>query len=272
MDVWAFGCCLYEALTGRPAFVGDTVSDTIAGILERQPDWDAMPSNVSSGLRVLMRRALEKDPRRRLHHVGDARLELEDASRPDGTFTELQAPVGRSQRRARGFWASVVLSALVGAVVSWSVFVPRHEPSTPTPIHLEANVPEGYWMGEVGGLLAISRDGAQLAFNVQRGNEPSKLFLRSLGGNAARVVDGSDGAWNPFFSPDGQWIGFQAGGSIVKSPTTGGGAPQRICEAGRQILGAVWLDDDTILFGGGRDNGLFRVAAGGGCPLELTRP
>ena len=271
-DVWAFGCCLYEALTGRPAFVGDTESDTITGILERQPDWDAMPSNVSSGLRVLMRRALEKDPRRRLHHVGDARLELEDASIPDDTFTEPKAPADRSQRRARGFWATVVLSALVGGVVSWSVFVLRDEPSTSTPIHLEANLPEGYRMGELGGSLAISRDGAQLAFRVQRGNEPSKLFLRSLGGNEARVVDGSDGAWNPFFSPDGQWIEFQAGGSIFKSSTTGGGRPQRICEAGREILGAVWLDDDTILFGGGRYKGLFRVAAGGGSPLELTRP
>ena len=273
-DVWAFGCCLYETLTGRHAFGGESVTDVLAAIVKEEPAWDRLPQSTPIAVRRLLRRCLTKDPRERLRDIGDARLEVRDALRePEaGREPRMLSSTRRRVTAGAGLVAALLLGVLLGGIL-WTILASRRELPLSTTIRLEANLPPGYEMSPPrDGSLAVSPDGGLLAFTAQQADGPFELFLRPLDETDARLVDGAEGAWNPFFSPDGRWIGFQAGGAIYKSPTSGG-APQRICEAGAGgVYGAAWLPDDTIIFGGGRYKGLFRVSAQGGTPEELTRP
>ena len=278
-DIWAFGCVLYEMLTGRAPFAGDTISDTLAATLEREPDRTMLPADTPPLIRRLLRRCFEKDRTRRLADMADARLDIDDAL----SGSEIDAPVALSisRTRERLTWTSSLL--LVGltaaAIVAWT--------TRPVPVPLETTrtilsvAPTGETSGanaleqRVGGArptrtaVALSPDGKTLVFDAIWGGRP-QLYARAMDQLSATPISGTSGASSPFFSPDGQWVGFGAGGELKKVPI-GGGPAVTLCKASA-LFGASWGDDGTIVFASARNGGLWRVSAEGGTPEAITTP
>jgi Tol biopolymer transport system component len=262
-DIWAFGCVLFEVLTRHRGFAGATTSDTIAHILERPPDWALLPAETPPAIHRLLRRCLVKDPAHRLRDIGDARLEIEEASSAPQEGTP---DTTTSQRR----WipiASLVVGVLAGAGIGLALR-PEAARTLATPVHfvvpLSAEEP-------LAGLdfpaVAISPDGSQMAYVASRGGR-TQLVLRPMNAVERIPVAGTTDAIGPFFSPDGDWIAFFAGGKLKKVPVSGGPSVT-ICDAGIGVGGA-WGTDDMIVFSPATGSPLFRVSAAGGAASRLT--
>jgi Tol biopolymer transport system component len=266
-DIWAFGCCLYEALSGKATFLGDTVSDTIAGILKQEPDWQALPHETPAILRSVLRQCLKKDPNHRLQHIGDARVEIEEA-------LGAPLPAGAPIVSRPALWRSAIpwcLTAILAAVALWALL--RTTPLQPTALKRAAiTLPPGQaWINA--SALALSPDGKQVVYAAQTG-EQSQLFLRALDDFEAQPIPGTEGGQCPFFSLDGQWVGFLAGPKI-KKVMIGGGAPVTLYDMERgRTWGASWGPDDRIYFSRWpqRNSGgnIWRIPAHGGEPEPLT--
>ena len=275
-DIWAFGCVLYEILTGRRAFGGETVSDTLAAILRADPDLAALPEDTPRAVRRLLTRCLHKDPRLRLHHVGDARLEVLDGLA--GLDAEVDLPLTAMPQRR--FVPALLVTGVVAAVLSglavWSSIGTRESAAPqlsrwlfepPNGGRFRALNGEGPWLPYPP--IAVSADGELLAYAAAVTDGPVHLWLRNVDGLDVRQVPGTEGAELPFFSPDGAWLGFWADGALQKVRVEGG-RPEKIADIPSRPRGAAWAADDTVVFGG--DNtGLQRVAAGG-IPVEITEP
>ena len=257
-DIWAFGCVLYEMATGRRAFAGDTWSDTVAVILEREPEWHAVPAGTPAALVGLIRRCLEKDPRRRLRDAGDARLELEAlATQPAA------APGHRSLRGAFVLAASAIAFTALGAAIRPWLGAPAEDTAAPrTAFALELGAGE-----RLAGRPAISPDGRLVAYQSNM-DQVRRLSLRSLETTDARTLPGTEGGTAPFFSPDGLHLAFFADGKLKRMPIADG-LPYDVCAA-ETPRGGSWGDDDFIVFANGLDAGLFRVPASGGTPQPFT--
>ncbi len=205
-DVWAFGCVLYEMLAGRPAFSRSTVTDTLAAILEREPDWTALPRATSDAIHRVLRRCLEKDARLRLHDIADARIEIDDELRADHTDRPL-----RSGRRLK--MLSAALAVVVLAVVTaWAVSRLRTSETSGPVLRLQINPPPGGHFGRVGSPipnLALSPDGKTLVYDATV-NGQFALWLHPLDGTKATVLPGSEAASWPSWSLDGRYIAFAA--------------------------------------------------------------
>ena len=217
-DVWAFGCVLYEMLTGRQAFQGELVSDIMASILARDPDYTTLQTNLHPNLQQLLRRCLEKEPKQRWQAVGDVRFEMEQLlADPSGVIVQPAADVVQALPRPVLPWvlASVVLTGLLTAVVTWTL---KPQPQNPV-ARFAVDVPEG----EARVAVALSPDDRYLVYSAN-----DQLYLREVAQMDAVPIRGTDGAVNPFFSPDGQWIGFAADGQLKKVPI-GGGPPVTLC-------------------------------------------
>ena len=222
-DIWAFGCVLYEMLTGRLAFRGETTSDTIAAILEREPDWKALPAGIPSRIRSLLERCLRKDLRRRLHDIGDARIEIDEAgNEPDPVGVPATPPVS-SWRRGYAAWAlSVALVVSAAALVILALFQPASDSRV---VRFDVFGPEGSAM-VVG--QPLSPDGRTLAFVAGREVDgPSsggthRIWVRPLDSVSAAPLPGTEGASRVFWSPDSQYIGFSARGTLMKVDRAGG--------------------------------------------------
>jgi Tol biopolymer transport system component len=269
-DIWAFGCVLYEMLTGRQAFAGETVSDMIAAILEREPEWEALPDTTPVSVRQLLKRCFEKDPRHRVRDIGDARIELDDAlaGRAAG------APVVRRARRERGAWIAMAVVVLATALVAGSVLYPRRAPAD-TPAYRSSILPSP-GASRPAGLLpssrfALSPDGRQLAFVGTDAGGVTGLWVQSLDGLAGQPLAGTEGALMPFWSPDSRFIGFVARGKVKKIDATGG-PPLILAEhTGGGNAGATWNRDGVILLSGPRlGNPIRRVSALGGALSPVT--
>jgi len=283
-DIWAFGCVLFEMLTAQRAFAGEDVSDTLANVLKTEPDWSALPELMPTPITRLLRRSLEKDRQRRLDSAADARLEIDDA---------LTAPaIGEGVARAAvvlvtPYWRRVLpwagASALgVGlALVLLLWWAPwRPLPAAAAPLRLEATlgadaslvITAGNQDAPEGNAAVVSPDGLQLAFVAQpHGGGAPRLYVRRLDQLTATPLVGTEGAVGPFFSPDGQWIGFFGGGTLKKIAVTGG-APVTLADA-TAARGGSWAEDGTIVFGTNSGNrGLRRVSAVGGTAERLTTP
>jgi Tol biopolymer transport system component/tRNA A-37 threonylcarbamoyl transferase component Bud32 len=265
-DVWAFGCVLYEMLTGRPAFAGDTASDTIAAILDREPDWQRLPASIPPDILRLTQRCLEKHPKNRLHDIADARLEIDDAlSGRALTVPMTGKPAGA--RRAR--WAAIaLLGAIAGGLMAWSLRPADPEPAKPVArfvIPLASGDPILVDPGTSPTAIALSPDGAYLAYIAGRRGS-FQLFLRALSEPEAKPI--ASGGTDPFFSPDSQWLGFSADGKL-KKVSVRGGQPITLCDAPGS-RGASWGEDAAIVFAPLSRTGLSRVAAAGGVPQLLT--
>ncbi len=265
-DIWAFGVVIYEMLTGRSAFAGETISDTLASVMRDDPDWSALPPRLSQRWRVLLQRCLAKEPRQRLQAIGEARIALEDlAAHPeDPALSRTYVPPRRRLLR--------VLSWLIGAAALGllAVVIWRRPPSVPTAIELSI-VPSGgrKISGEVTYQpMAIAPDGKAVAYTVRDGGL-LKLRVRRLDTREDREIPGADGAHNQFFSRDGQWIAFFDGRKLSKVSVRGG-TPVELTNCFRDRLG-TWLDDGTIVYSGDVTGPLQRVSEAGGVPTAITR-
>ena len=270
-DVWAFGCVFYEILVGRRAFGNKTVADTISAILGSEPDWRSLPDTMPFGVRRLLKRCLEKDPRRRLHDMADVRIELEDLQQ-EHPETEDYAPAERLTPDQS--WVRVLLPWTVAAALGMlaaTLWMASGGSSPPTPetAHLSIELPTGHSLGGLGGAypLALSRDGRRLAYVSDDGGRATRLFLRQLGDPTVRQVPDTEGARHPFFSPDGESVGFWADGWLQRVPYAEG-PPLRIAAVPTLDRGAAWGPDDTIVFAS-TTGGLQRVSVTGGTSEQL---
>ena len=271
-DIWAFGVVFYEMLSGRRAFDGDDVSITLAGVLKEDVKWDALPADVPPALRTLMRRCLEKDPKRRLGWIGEARAILEDPAAATasaisvGTIAATPAPVWR-----RALPWSIAALALAAALGIW---LASRAPDTAaqTPRKLLTDIGADASLGIAMGASAIlSPDGTTLVFAAGKSG-PSRLYVRRLDQLEAIPLPGTEGAMSPFFSPSGDWIGFFTLTQLKKVAVTGGAAVP-LCDT-VNARGGTWLPDDTIVFSpsSAQNVRLVRVSSAGGKPVEFGTP
>jgi serine/threonine protein kinase/Tol biopolymer transport system component len=251
-DIWAFGCVLYEMLTGRLAFARETASDTIAAILERDPAWETLSPTLPVGLHRLLRRCLEKDPKHRLRDIGDARIEIHEAmagpktARPKAA-SDLRSTTGRRTRRA------------------------EQMPATRSPDQSLVRLSVDLGPDAVAGLrttAVLSPDGRRLAFLARGTDGRQRLATRLLEHAQPVLLAGTENAQDPFFSPNGEWLGFFADYKL-KRVSVQGGSPVTLCEAPND-RGASWADDDTIILAPHIYGGLFRVPGSGGPLQALT--
>jgi serine/threonine-protein kinase len=270
-DVWAFGCVMYEMLSGRAAFARKTSTDTLAAILESEPDWRALPDTTPPGMRRLLRRCLAKDPKYRLRDIGDARLELADVlTTVDAESIGVPSGSAQASRRWRQIVVGVGLVALGAAsALLWTFSRPAVQPPSPALTRTMITLPSDQELDTRGGAhpLAIAPDGRRIAYVADAGGR-TQLYIRSMDAFEPKPIAETEGAQYPFFSPDGEWVAFFAAGKL-KRVAVRGGSPLTICDAPIVGNGATWSPDGTIVFDPG-NAGLLRVAATGGAPEPLT--
>jgi serine/threonine-protein kinase len=265
-DIWAFGCVLYEMLTGRPPFPGDSVARVLARVLEREPDYAALPASTPPRVKRVIRRCLEKDPQKRLHHVADVRLEIEDGL-ADDEVSAAATPATTTRRWQVLLWAigALVLGAAGMAGYLASMRSPVREVG-PVVRSTVAALPAAEVGPRLGG-LAISPDGQRIVYA-----SAGTLLLRSLNDVDSQPLRGSEnGVW-PAFSPDGGSIAFFVPAeSVIKRLSLGGGPSSIVANTdGGRPVGLSWGPDGTIVFATATSEGLWRVRAAGGNPDRLT--
>jgi len=281
-DLWAFGCVLFEMLSGRRPFEGETISDVLAKVIERDPDWTALPGTTPPAIQKLVRRCLEKDPRRRLDSAAVARLEIEDTLAAPASGVPGRV-VSRGERWPPGALVSIgALAAIVGAIVTWAVMRPARAPA-PAVSRFAITLPstESLAFSINDRDVTLSADGTRIVYVA---GDRAQLMVRALDKLEATPVPGVENARAPFLSPDGRWIGFferldegvttgPVGRGVLKKVSTSGGPPVVICTVNGGSRGASWAADDTIVFAtSDRSTGILRVAASGGEPEGLTKP
>jgi eukaryotic-like serine/threonine-protein kinase len=264
-DIWAFGVVLYEMLTGGKLFVKDTVSDTLAAVIRKEVDLDLLPEDTPPAIRRLLRRCLERNPKERLRDIGDARLELQE-ERSTGTAA---VPADR-RRRPWLLPAGLVVGLLLGAGLA-RVLVPAAAPALPsTPARLTLKLPAEAPLAAGNFLPALdfSPDGKALTYVALGAGGIRQLAVRPIDSTEVRILPGTEGAEGPFFSPDGEWIGFWSQWKIRKVRTSGAGLPEVICDA-VDFRGATWAGH-TIVLANDQSGPLVAVDESGGTPRELT--
>ena len=266
-DIWAFGCILYEMLTGDSAFGRDNMTDTLAAIIETEPDLSALPPDTPQSIRLLLNRCLEKDPKHRLRDIGDGIPLLVEKDPP--SLPGASAPAPKNTRRELLTWLSAAaFFAAVGAGIAF-LFIPRVSPPSAAVLKSTILLPPGARLasGPRELPLAVARDGSRIAYIV---NEDSHrlLYVREMNSLDTHPIPGTEDARHPFFSPDGRSIGYFAGGAL-QTVAAAGGPPQRICDVATVSMGGSWSSDHTIVFGStGVD--LMRVSDAGGTPVAIA--
>jgi len=260
-DIWSFGCVLFEMLTGRLAFPGDTTSDRIAAVLERQPKWDTLPASTPASIRRLLRRCLEKDPARRLHDIADARIEIDDERAGKEDVERQRVPPSSAPRSplALGAAAALIVFAAAAAGAWW----PRAAPKV-SEIRLELTTAP-----TTDASIAISPDGKTIVFAARSGGR-SQLWLRPIDSSTARPLAGTFGATRPFWSPDGRSLGFFADLSLKTLDVDGGSVKTLVSEI-PVAIGGTWNRDGTILFSDNPGGPIRRTSAEGIQPVAATR-
>ena len=268
-DIWAFGVVLWEIITGRRLFEGETVSDVLAAVLRADPNWDELPANTTPSLRRVLARCLTRDPRSRLHDVADARLELEAAAEEPIAEEPAGPQAGGAQGlRVRLPWA---LAAILAVLLVLSQFVLQKAPIPGQSVVATISLPAGaapYYASEYEGSFAVSPDGRLLVFSAALKDQDPRLWVRPLGSAEAVALPGTNYGGYPFWSPDSRWIAFFADDKLKKVGLTGS-PPEIVCNAPRGRPGA-WNDEDVILFSPDTISGIHRVPASGGDPQTVT--
>jgi serine/threonine-protein kinase len=264
-DIWAFGCVLFEMLTGKRAFDGEDVSDTLANILKAEPNWAALPARLPQSIRDILQGCLQKDRKHRLGDFSTIRfLASHQAPHVEGTY-----------QPRRSFYVAlatgIAVTATVAIAVSWRLLHPSEPPAAPTRFEIVLPASEPLAIQGVDRDIAISVDGRQIAYRGGLGLQ-QQLFLRRLDQLAPVAFPGTSNVRAPFFSADGKWIGFWQGGVFYKISVTGG--PKiALCQPSGPPRGASWGDDNMIILAtNDPGTGLLRVPASGGEPQVLTKP
>jgi serine/threonine-protein kinase len=272
-DIWAFGVVLFEMITGRRAFDGETITDVVAAVVTRDPAWSLLPAETPAAIRTLLRRCLAKAPEKRLPHIGIARLEMDEAiANPEASDS---AAVPRRPSSGAAHLVSIgVAIAMAAAMVSGGAvwLLTRRGPVTRSVVRLQAalRADTPLAIDPFTRDLAFSPDGTRLAY-IAGGS--TQLYLRALDQSEATPVAGIVGVRGPFFSPDSEWVAFFQQGDLKKVSVRGGPAATicQNCAAGNR--GATWGPDEAIIFSmTGGSSGLLRVPAGGGQAVALAKP
>ena len=268
-DIWAFGCLLYEMLTGKATFRGDAVTDTLAAVIKEGPDWSQLPATTPMQVRVLLERCLQKDAKQRLQAIGDARISLDEAL--SGAPEPLSVGATPSSAPAWRRTLPWVLGLIAVAIASASAWILKPSPSLPRPVtRFTITPPLGQHLAGLDQLaLALSPDGSQLAYVAAARGTAQKIYLRAMDSTEARPVPGTEGASDPFFSPDGEWLGFFVGGKLSKISVKGGVA-QTLAGVASYTFGASWSSRGMIAFSP-YSSVLQQVSDAGGTPQPLTR-
>jgi serine/threonine protein kinase len=272
-DVWAFGCVLYEMLTGRRTFTGETTVEILGEVLKTEPDWTALPAATPRAVQSLLKRCMQKDRTRRQHSIADARIQIEEAlSDPVETQQTSAVPVSRSW----GLIAALLVLAFGLGVSATYILRPGRPNTGPvTPARFTVSPSEGTRLfsadyGPFGSMVVISPDGRRLAFVAAGPDAQRRLWIRSLDATTAQPLAGTEGASGPFWSFDSEALAFFADGKL-KRVSASGGDVRVICEAGPGG-GGSWNQGNVILFNpaDAGEGGLFRVPASGGAPVPVT--
>ncbi len=267
-DIWAFGCCLYEALSGQHPFDKATSSDTIVAILSNDPDWPPLDRNTPPSIQRLVRRCLQKDLDRRLHDIADARIELVDAldASPDESVAEVGGPL---KKRALPWVLAGIMAIAALTTALWSARQDARVGDSRLMrfmVTLPATAPMSLGSGSS---IAISPDGMRVAYVASQGGK-SEIYLRTMDQLRARPIAGTDNGSSPFFSWDGRSLGFFSEGKL-RTISTMGGAIQTLDDSPNP-RGASWGRDGRIIFSPLTIGGLRTVTADGGTSLPLTDP
>jgi len=267
-DIWAFGVVLHEMLTGERMFAAETVPETLAQVLTREPDLGALPESVPPAIRRLLRRCLERQPKRRLRDVGDARLVIDEvlAGKVEEPAGGAAVPAGATPR-----WIAPAIAAALaaGALAAWWLRPAPNVENRPTraalaiPSQLAPNVSEHV-------SIAISPDGRRQALVVLGDAGGTRLLLRDLDRTEPWLLEGSSGAFGPMFSPDGESIAYVDDTNLVRRPFAGGPAFRLTTVSTTDFRGATWSPDGYLYYSPTTASGLFRVSENGGEPQEVT--
>ncbi|MBI4902639.1 MAG: serine/threonine-protein kinase [Acidobacteria bacterium] len=266
-DIWAFGVVLFEMLSGQEMFPGETVSDSLAAVLRADFDWAKLPATTPPAIRKLLRRSLERDRKKRLADIADARIEIEEALSSPEEAASVSVPLaGPPPGTGRLPWAVAVACLGVALVVSLVAWWRASRPVVYPLMRLSVDTgPESSLSGGLGGPRAIlSPDGTRLVYLISGADGKERLATRSLDQKQPVVLAGTENAVSPFFSPDGQWVGFFADSKLKKVLVQGGGAVT-LCDA-PTARGGSWGDDGNIIAALGATSSLWRISSAGGLP------
>jgi len=263
-DIWSFGCVLYEMLTGRKTFEGETTSDILAAVIRAEPDWNELPQSTPPSIRKLLRRCLQKDPKQRLRDIGDARIAIEETMSGEDFVAPVSAPAAGGDRRSplqRALPWALVAVFLIAALVTIFLLRQTQHPAA----RMQFGIPV---QSEVGN-LALSSDGKMLAY-VARDDASGEnmLYVQPVGAQKVSLLPGTEGASYPFWSPDDAFVGFFSSGKLKKVPIAEG-SPQVITNAafGR---GASWSSRGIIIYAPAASGPLWQVNADGANQAPLT--
>jgi serine/threonine protein kinase/Tol biopolymer transport system component len=267
--LWAFGCVFYELLTGRQAFNGEDITEILAAVIKTEPDWSCLSETTPAAIRLLLRRCLQKDKTLRLRDAGDARIEIQEAlAAPPTAVATTAAPAARSWRE-RLAWTTAAVFVLATIALASGFVLRAPKPPQPMPamrLIAEIGVDASLYTSLPSAIL--SPDGTRLAFVASDADQKRRIYVRSLNQLQATALSGTQNAHNPFFSPDGQWIGFFADGKLKKISVQGGAAVT-LCDAADD-RGGSWGEDGTIVFTKNSSAPLSKVSSAGGAPQPLT--
>ncbi len=274
-DIWAFGCVLFEMLTGRRAFRGDTIPEILANVLKSEPEWHELPAETPTAIHRVLRRCLTREVQKREPHIGSARLDIQEGA---DAHTEAPPRSGGRGSRALVAAAAVAMVSVTGLLLLfWGLHGSSSDHSVEASRRYQTSVllPDGVrFSGIPSYRLALSPDGTRLAFVASSAPGRSHLYVRPLDAADAQLLAGTKGASAPFWSPDGKFIGYFSAGKLMKTPAQGG-TPLAICEYSGVPTGAHWGSNGDILYssgGPGIVGSIRRVASSGGVSAEVLKP
>jgi eukaryotic-like serine/threonine-protein kinase len=272
-DIWAFGVVLFEMLTGNRLYTGENAPETLASVIKEEPPFERLPSDTPPAIRNLLRRCLEKNLKRRLQHVGEARILIEDAL----SSAAVAETIAKPRKGYERLMTAVAAIAIVIAAVGWGAFAyfrraPQNaatmrffvSPPGTGGLALTASTPSGAFVGP----LAVSPDGSRIVIVATGADGKTQLWVRSLDTLTAQVLAGTEGAFQPFWSPDSRYLGFFADGKLKKIEVSGG-PPVTLCVAPDPRSG-TWNQGGVIVFAPTTNSALQKVSAAGGVPTAAT--